>query len=195
MEDISDLKSLQISKSISIDEPSLYQGKDYNRQISFSTANKVTAEVGRNFFHYLKYVNLPLESNLMLLPADRHYYYDEKDLESVKTLITLEKLNKVKHPYSFLQTLFCILPVNTNLVGYFSDIKTLSRYGFPNNPLSRLFKRFINFLDIKADRFLSKNEVARLLEENGFCVVNMTKMNGLTYFYSQKVSQTIQLSA
>jgi hypothetical protein len=42
-----------------------------------------------------------------------------------------------------------------------------------------------NFLDSKTENSMNSKEVSRILERNGFNIVNMTSINGHTYFYSQ----------
>jgi hypothetical protein len=42
---------------------------------------------------------------------------------------------------------------------------------------------------------MDKNDVSEVLERNGFKIVDMTEMNGLTYFYSQKISGQIEVSS
>ena len=36
---------------------------------------------------------------------------------------------------------------------------------------------------------MNKNKVSEILESYGFKIINMTEMNGLTYFCSQNVSK------
>jgi hypothetical protein len=46
-------------------------------------------------------------------------------------------------------------------------------------------KRRINYLDSKIEIETDKIDVSRLLESHGFKVIDMTEINGLTYFRSQ----------
>lgn len=163
---------------------------------SFSPAIvKMDAEAGENFFRYLISIGRYKEPNLIVLSSKHHYYYDESDLRSVRTLINLKKLNLIKHLDKFLHNLIHILPQNANFIGCFSDSKTLNGNAFHVYQPSRLFNRFINFLDSRTDHNMDKNEVSEILERNGFKIVDMTEMSGLTYFYSQKISEQIELSA
>jgi hypothetical protein len=63
----------------------------------------------------------------------------------------------------------------------------LNNHGFPFYHPSRLFSRLANFLDSRTDQIMDRNEVSELLKRNGFKTIDMKEMNGLTYFYSQKV--------
>ena len=153
------------------------------------------AEAGENIFRYLKSIGLSKDTNLMVLSSKHHYYYDQNELKSVSTLINLKKLNLIKHLDAFLYTLIRILPQNANFIGCFSDSKTLNGNSFSFYQPLRLFNRFINFLDSSTDHKMDKNEVSEVLERNGFKIVDMTEINGLTYFYSQNISGQVELSA
>jgi len=144
------------------------------------------AEGGETFFHYLKNIGLAKEQNLLVLSSNHHYYYDDSDLRSIKTLINLKKLNFIKHLDSFLHTLFRILPPNAHFIGCFSDNKTQKGNAYSYYNPSRLATRFINFLDARTDRNMGKDDVSRLFESHGFKVVDMTEINGETYFSTRK---------
>ena len=154
---------------------------------SFSPAiGNMIAEGGENFFNYLKSHGLTKDPNLMVLSSNHHYYYDYTDLQNVRTLINLKKLNLIKHLDKFLHTLFRILPPNANFIGCFSDSKTQKGIGFPFYQPSRVLNKFINFLDSRTDRNMDKHDVSKLLKTHGFKIVDMTEINGQTYFSTQK---------
>jgi hypothetical protein len=156
------------------------------RKTCFSpTITKVIAEGGENFFLYLKRLGFSREDNLLALSSVHHYYYDENELKSVSTLVNLKKLNHIKNPDRFFQTLFQMLPADANFIGCFSNDKTQQLNGLPAYKPSRLLNRFINFIDSRTDHILDKNAVMELLEKNGHKIVDMTEIDGLTYFYSK----------
>jgi len=146
------------------------------------------AEGGLSFYRYLKSINLSRESEILVLPSNHHYFYDGKELSDIRILVNLKKLNLIKHLDMFLNTLVRILPPNTNFVGCFSDSKTLNNNGFSFYHPTRLLNRLANFLDSRTDQVMDKNDVSELLRKNGFETIDMKEMNGLTYFYSQKVN-------
>ena len=144
------------------------------------------AEGGENFFHYLSGLGLADETNMMVLSSKHHYYYDNSELEGVTTLVNLKKLNLIKHLDSFLGTVCDVLSPETNFIGCFSDSETEKENGLT----SRMYKRFINFLDSRVDNRIDKNDVSRLLESRGHKVIDMTEINGLTYFRTQNLGLT-----
>jgi len=169
-------------------EPGYNREQISSGQLSYSPVNfSLMAQEGKNFLRYLKSFNLSDGPDLLILPTNNHYYYDEHELRSVRTLINLKKLNLIKDPDTFLHTLYRILPPDVNFIGCFSDSKTLKEDGF----LSGLSTRFNNLLDLKPDHIMDKKNVSELLEKYGFKVVDMTEMNGLTYFYSRNVRKPV----
>jgi hypothetical protein len=143
--------------------------------------SKLVAEVDENFLNYLDSHGLTDEDNLLVLSSRLHYYYDYEELKEVTTLINLKKLNLVKHLDDFLHTLCDGLSPRTNFIGCFADTKTQKGVRLT----SRLYKRFLNFLDAKSEVKIESKEFSRRLESHGFKVIDMTEINGLTYFRTQ----------
>jgi hypothetical protein len=171
-------------------------GKKSQKRNGFSPAMvTLLAEGGINFLRYLKNLGISREANLVVLSSKHHYYYDENDMKSVRILINLKKLNLIKHLDVFLNSLVRILPPDSDFLGYFSDDKRAYVNGSLANRISSLISRLNNFLDSRPDRILDRREVTKLLEHNGFEVVNMTKMNGLTYFYSHNTRKPAEFKA
>jgi hypothetical protein len=181
MEAIATLKRSEVSTGKKVrnnfkrDEPSVERSK-VNQGI-----DKLIAEGDGNFFHYLNRLGLENEPNLLVLPSSKHYYYDNSDLKDVTTLINLKELNQIDHLDSFLNTVFDVLSPKTNFIGCFYDRKTQKGTGLS----SRIYKRIINFLDSKTDNEIDQRDVSRLLESQGYKILDMTEINGKTYFLTQ----------
>jgi hypothetical protein len=147
--------------------------------------NQVTAkldgEVDENFKNYLNSHGLANEDNMLILSSKLHYYYDYEELKEVTTLLNLKKLNLVKHLDDFLQTLYSGLSPKTNFVGCFSDTKAQKGV----TATTRLYKKFLNFLDAKTDVDIDSKSFSAMLESHGFKVIDMTEINGMTYFRTQ----------
>lgn len=144
---------------------------------------KLIAESDENLVNYLHIQGLVNEPNLVVLPSSNHYYYDNNEMKGVTTLINLKKLNRINHLDSFLNTVSDVLSPKTNFVGCFYDSNTQKETGLA----TRMYKRFINFLDSKTDNEIDKNDVSKLLESSGYKVIDMTEINGLTYFRTQNL--------
>jgi hypothetical protein len=149
------------------------------------TVTKVIAEGGENFFLYLKKLGLSRENNMLALSSVHHYFYDDDELKNVRTIVNLKKLNHINNLEDFLQTLFQMLHHDANFVGCFSNDKTQNQNGLPSYKPSRLLNRFINFIDSKTDRILDINRVSEALKKSGHTIIDMTEIDGVTYFYSK----------
>lgn len=145
--------------------------------------NDLIAEGGENFFNYLEWHGLADENSMLVLSSRHHYYYDPNELQSVTTLINIKRLNLIKHLDTFLHSVVNVLSPDSNFIGCFSDWKTQKGNGLK----SRMYKGFINFLDARIDMDFDKNDVSRLLESHGLRVVDMTEINGLTYFRAKNL--------
>ena len=128
----------------------------------------------------------------MILPPNNHYYFDEKELKNVRTLINLKNLNLIKDLDSFLYSLIRLLPPEANFVGYFSYNK-ISLSG--ESIFSGLSTRLYNFLDFRTDHNMDEKELTQRLYKFGFRLIDMTEMNGLTYLYSKTFRHASRLSA
>ena len=152
-----------------------------DRVINYKPAeviDKLSAEEGENFFDYLEWLGLSNDPNMLILSSKLHYYYDYDDFKGVTTLLNLKKLNLIKHLDIFIKNVYNILPPKTNFVGYFSDHKTQEGVHLA----SKMYKKLINFLDSKIDTDLSRKDIIQLFKSHGFEIVDMTEINGLTYF-------------
>ena len=155
--------------------------KVQEKTVTNPVMNDLIAEGGENFFNYLEWHGLTDEDNMLVLSSRHHYYYDPNELQEVTTLINVKKLNLIKHLDTFLNSIVHVLSPESNFIGCFSDWKTQKGTGIT----SRMYKGFINFIDSKIDIDYDKKDVSKLLESHGFKVIDMTEINGLTYFRAQ----------
>ncbi len=151
---------------------------------------KLAAEGGEDFFHYINWLGLTKDHNLMILSSVHHYYYDLEDLKGVRTLVNLKKLNQISNPGAFLHTIYRVLPPRANLVGCFEDYRRHKGLTVRLSQSSRLINSFINMLDSRIDRILSQKDVERIMKEHGFRVLDFTEINGLVYFCSGNVKKS-----
>jgi hypothetical protein len=144
---------------------------------------KIRSEIGEDFIQYLHRLQLEEEPNIMSLSSTHHYYYDSDDLKTIKVLINLKPLNSIKNLESFLRIMVRILPHKSNFIGYFKN-DTVNRSDFSFYYSTRFFNGMINYFDSRTDNSLTKKEVVELLEEYKLNVVDITDINGMTYFCS-----------
>ncbi len=152
----------------------------------------IRSEAGIDLIQYLHILNLEKDPNLMALSSIHHYFYDSDDLKRIKTLINLKKLNNIKSLGSFLQKVVRILPQEAIFIGYFRN-DTGNRSDFSFNQTTKIFNGLVNYFDSITDRSLTKDDVARLLEEHKLKVVDITDINGMTYFCSRNYSRPSEI--
>jgi hypothetical protein len=202
--------------SITIDNLDIINNQRINNLVDLNSSNRdlvrsnpvykiLTAEDSENFARYIEMLGLAKDSNLVVLSSSHHYYYDAEEMMNVKTLINLKELNQIKQIKDFFHTMFRILPANCNFVGCFVNNRKQSGFILNTNPSDFYYKRnsdaiengivssspFLNMLynmiDSKTNKYMSERTVAMLLGEHGFKVLNMTEIDGLTYFCAQSL--------
>jgi hypothetical protein len=164
----------------------------------------LTAEDCENFAKYIEILGFDKDSNLVVLSSSHHYYYDAEEMINVKTVINLKELNQIKQVKEFFHSIFHILPSGCNFIGCFVNnkkqngfvMKTKSSDFYKRNSnaiengiasSSPFLNKLYNMIDSKTNKYLSERSVTLLLEEHGFKVLNMTEMDGLTYFCAQSL--------
>jgi hypothetical protein len=160
----------------------------YERSRKNPVLENILSEGGNDFFRYLTWIGLAKEPNLMVLSSMHHYYYDHNDLIGIRTLINLKKLNQVRHLESFLHTLFRLLPSKAYFVGCFKSSSQNGNGASLSYP-AKFFNGIINIFDSKTERSLSKKGVIKIMEENSFKIIDITDIDGMTYFWAQNVKR------
>jgi hypothetical protein len=148
------------------------------------------AEGGENFYHYINWLGLAKDSNLMILSSVHHYYYDFNDLKGVRTIINLKKLNQINHIDTFLNNVLRVLPEKAKFIGCFTDNKIRRGIAMPFYLSFRILSRLVNLFDTRSDRFMSRKDVIRLLETHQFGIVDMTEISNITYFCAENKKKT-----
>jgi len=179
-----DIYTLQRSRTVSERQvrPDFIENKfSPERAFTNPVIDKLIAEGGENFFHYLSWFGFVNDPDLLVLSSKNHYFYDCNDLKGVKTLINLKMLNMIKHLDSFIHVVNDVISPKTNFIGCFYDRNSKNRVGLPK----RIYKRLLNFIDSRVFIEMDKIDFSLLMESNGFKVIDMTEMNGITYFVTQ----------
>lgn len=167
---------------------------------------KVLASEGsENFVKYLELMGLDKDQNLVVLSSLHHYYYDAEEMTNVRTVINLKELNRIKQIKDFLHSIFHILPPECKFIGSFVNNKKQSGFVLSTNPSDSYYKRnsdaiekgivssspflnmFYNMIDSRTNKYMSEKSVTMVLSEHGFKVLDMTEIDGLTYFCAQSL--------
>jgi hypothetical protein len=126
-------------------------------------------------------------------------------MKEVKTVVNMKHLNHIKDIKDFIHGIYHILSHQSFFIGIFIDRKDQNGI-FSNSTLNQpkskgkvdpiengiesripFLNMMYNIMDSKTNRYMSKQAVKLLLGDAGFKVLDMTELNGLTYFCSQKV--------
>jgi hypothetical protein len=171
---------------------------------------KLKAEGCENFFTYFEQLGIANDPDLIILPSTHHYYYDAEDLKAVNKVVNMKHLNHIKDLKDFLHNIFHILSHQSFFIGIFIDKKYQNNFfsnslqkqaqnGGKVDPVengieSRIpfLNMMYNIMDSKTDRYMSKHAVSILLGDAGFKMLDMTEINGLTYFCAQKVKTSAE---
>lgn len=141
---------------------------------------------GLGLFRYLLATGLFRDPGLVILSPHDHASFAGADLRRATTLLTLRRLNLVKHLEMFLNSLVQLLPPETNFIGCFT--KEGERNSGPGKTSiihqiqSRIFNR--EFTECHS---LSRGKVSEILQRNGLSIISMTEMNGVIFFHSRKL--------
>jgi hypothetical protein len=204
MQDITDKIITKTEKAIINPRQSF---RSFDMPVVSEGIDKLITEGGGVFYKYVEGIGLSKDTNLMVLSSMHNYYYNYEELSNVKTVINLKELNHIKQLKSHLQSYVRFLPDNGNFVGCFVDNMKIDRYELryslsshgnkkrlediensivSSNPLINMF---YSIMDSRTNLFMSEKSVTSLLQDYGFKVINMTDLNGLTYFHSQKIGK------
>jgi hypothetical protein len=147
--------------------------------------DNLVSEGGENFFHYINWLGLSKDPNLMILSSIHHYYYDFNDLKGVRTLVNLKQLNQINHIDVFLNNVYRVLPPKANFIGCFKDNKIHRGMAVPFYQSFKILNSLVNMIDSKIDRFMSRRDVIKLLETHNFRIADMTEINKITYLCAE----------
>jgi len=175
-----------------------------NLPVPGKVIDTLIAEGGTAFLDYISRLGLAQEKGMIVVSFRQHFFFDAEELNRAGTLVNLTELNKITRVVDFLRTCYQIMPQKSNLLGRFIDNKETGRYNLnssssaftegnysddiENAILSRVpfINRLYSILDSRTNAWMSKSSVSTLLHDYGYKVMDMTVINGLTYFQAQK---------
>jgi hypothetical protein len=179
-------------------------GRPVNLQVTGSILDTLVAEGGSAFLDYVSRLGLAREQDMVVLSFRQHFYFDAEEMKRARTLVNLTKLNKITGITEFIRSCYHIMPQKSNLLGCFIDNKEIGRYKLSNSTSAfsdwdyfddienaiyssvPFINRLYSFLDSRTNARMSKSSVSFLLQDYGFKVMDMTVLDGLTYFHAQK---------
>lgn len=170
---------------------------------------ELVGEGHEDFYNYLDWLGFAKTTDLLILASSHHYYFEVEDLKNIKTIVNLNKLNYIKSVKDFLLGIYNILPHKCYFIGSFTDNKKQNGFFSPRkSPInsdgedinseseSGTWNSFLNLvygiIDSKTNRYMSEKTVKSYLEEIGLKILDMTELNGQTYFCAQKDKPSVE---
>ena len=168
--------------------------------------NRFASEGCEDFYNYLDWVGLVKNPDILILSPSHHYYYDAEDMKGIESVINLKKLNEIRNIKDFLRNIFEVLSIGSYFTGFFRDKNYQGGYSHDEQEIRKKRSRhleainngveseipFINMMykimDLKTNRNMTAVTARLFLKETGFKVLDMTELNGLTYFCAQKTT-------
>jgi hypothetical protein len=165
----------------------------------------LATEDSENFATYIEQLNLDKDQSPVVLSSSHHYYYDAEEMINVKTVINLKELNQIKQLKDLLHSIFHIIPPGCKFIGCFVNNKKQNGFGLKTNPTDFYYKRnsnaiengiassspllnmIYNMIDSKTNKYMSEKSVSFLLREHGFKILDITEIDGLTYFCAESL--------
>lgn len=160
-----------------------------------------------DLYTYINWMNLSENYNAIVLPATSYHYHIPEDLEDTEVLVNLKPLNLFEDLGSFLSSVLAILPEYSYFTGFLEnyanekrmsgsdirhdndkikqhvytgeDTKSNGKPSFLRKKMQVLYKNCIK-------GSLTKEGLKSLLDNSGFKVLDITVLNGKTFFYVQK---------
>lgn len=182
----------------------LQENISFNKNGRTPVFDNLVNEGCEHFFPYLDFIGLAKASDILFLSSNKHFFYDAEELKNISTVVNLKPLNQIKEIRSLLHDTFRLMPhrscfvgcfVNNKKQNMFSDQPTnLQTDSYENSIESRIpiINKMYNLFDRRTNRYLSPRTTRVLLEESGLKVIDMTEINGLTYFYARKVQRSAE---
>ena len=179
-----------------------------------SVFNEIIEEVGKEVFDYLEKFKITRNQNILFLSYTRHYLYDSEQLKQVGTLLNFKPINRIPHLWYYFFTMNRILPMNGYFIGSYVDYQTqrerminskhsllghlfLYVYRFVNRVVPRIpvVKKLQLLFNSSKIKCMTRIEATALLEKSGFQMLDMTEIEGLTFFISQKIQSSDEKTA
>jgi len=151
-----------------------------------------------HFFPYIDFIGLAKASDIVFLSSNRHFFYDAEELKDVSTVVNLKPLNHIKEIKNLLRSVFNLMPQKSGFIGCFVNNRKQSLFSEHSMNMQNdtyetsieskipIINKVYSLFDRRTDRYLSPRAVKVLLEESGLKVIDLTEINGLTYFYARK---------
>ena len=180
---------------------SVYYNKIPDRGTNNKNLFKSLSKDGcEDFFNYLDWLDLAKSTEVIILPRKGSFYYAPEDFQNTETVINLKPINFIKNLKSFISKIYSFLPEYSFFAGCFEEHK--GNYGNRqsegvydigsgsiNNSSNKspwLLNWTNRLFNYGPHSLIDRKSAKSVLELSGFTVLDITTLNGKTYFCAQK---------
>jgi len=204
MESMARTEHIGLKKTLRVKESLVTKKAPDNGSVQHSLYDTLCSEDCEDFYNYLDWLDLASSSKTLVLPRNKHFYYSSEDFQGLEVLVNLKCLNKLAELNHFLETIYSSLEDLCYFTGCFQDSDNLKKempgyikyleekevdqlkHKNNNAALAWFSDKFARLFNTHADITLSKQITRMLLKMSGFTILDMTELNGKTYFCVQK---------
>ncbi len=152
-----------------------------------NTQDLLIKEENKDFFNYIKDLNLDKENSTMLiLPSNRFFFYMLTEISHIRTIVFLKQLNYVIDILELLHSFYQMTSEGAILYGCFLNNKKIDVIPTKKHRYSKFFKGLISIMDLQMHHLLSEKSVYDFFLSHNFKIMNMKEINGVTYFYAKR---------
>lgn len=109
-----------------------------------------------------------------ILVLTSQYYYNLDEISHVNAIVHTKELNQVSNLQGLMSNMMRGLSNGTKFIGCFVDNKIYYR--------SRIGYWMLHLTDMRNNKYVSRKQMVKLFVKFGLQVVDMTEVNGITYF-------------
>jgi len=201
------MKIIMESRLIKIKNPSYRQGNRLRNYLCRENLYITLLNDGcEDFYNYITWLDIDENFIATVLPVISCYCYIPEELEETDIIINLKPINLIKDLKAFFVKMRTLIPEYSYLTGYFENndtdnlklkdamtVKSIydRRNGKKYSRHIRYMRSWVHkivtrFFNKGISNMLTKKSATSLLEDTGFTVMNITGLNGKTYFCAQK---------
>jgi hypothetical protein len=145
-------------------------------------------EENKNFFNYMKDLNLDKESSTMLiLPSNHFFFYMLTEVSHIRTIVFLKQLNYIKDILETLHSFYQMTDKGAVFCGCFLNNKKINIIPTKEHRYSKFFRGLVSIIDLQMYHLLSEKSVHDFFISHNFEIKNMKEIDGVTYFYAIRI--------
>jgi len=168
----------------------------------------IKEEAGESVYNYFNELGVFQSSEVLILSSKHSFSYDEEYMKNIKTIFNLKPLNHIPKINLLFFELNRILPNEGYYIGCYEDMYTAQKKmaeKYPNYLVKIWFSLFYSLpqlifslpvvdiiafsIGLSTKKCLTIQNVQKIMQRNGFKVVNTKQFNEENYFIAKKIKK------